>query len=665
VVISILNFTTFANLFRILPNYMINITLPDNSVKQFPAGTTAMQVALSISEGLARNVLAAKVDGQVWDATRPIDQDVRLQLLTWNDPEGKSAMWHSSAHLMAEAIEILYPGVKFGIGPDIENGFYYDMDFGSYQITPEDLKGIEAKMLELAREKQQYLRSSVSKPEALAYFTEKNDEYKLELISALADGEITFYETGKFTDLCRGPHLPDTSPIKAIKLLNIAGAYWRGDEKRKMLTRIYGITFPKQKELDEYLVLLEEAKKRDHRKLGKELELFTFSAKVGQGLPLWLPKGAQLRERLENFLKGLQRKAGYMPVITPHIGNVELYKTSGHFQKYGKDSFQPINTPIDGEQFMLKPMNCPHHCEIYNAKPRSYKDLPIRFAEFGTVYRYEQSGELHGLTRVRGFTQDDAHLFCRPDQLKAEFMAVIDIVLHIFRILDFKDYTAQISLRDPENKEKYIGSDENWEKAESAIIEASAEKGLRTTVELGEAAFYGPKLDFMVKDALGRKWQLGTIQVDYNLPERFELEYTGSDNQKYRPVMIHRAPFGSMERFVAVLLEHTAGNFPLWLTPDQVSILPISEKYLDYAKKVAQVLENSEIRALVDERNEKTGKKIRDAELMKIPYMLILGEKEEADGTVSVRKHGQGDLGTFSLSDFTSLISEETRKQLE
>jgi len=664
-VILILKFTTFANLFRILPNYMINITLPDNSVKQFPEGTTALQVALSISEGLARNVLAAKVDGQVWDATRPIDKDVHLQLLTWNDPEGKSAMWHSSAHLMAEAIELLYPGVKFGIGPDIENGFYYDMDFGDKQITPEDLKGIEAKMLELAREKQQYLRRSVSKPDALAYFTEKNDEYKLELISALADGEITFYETGKFTDLCRGPHLPDTSPIKAIKLLNIAGAYWRGDEKRKMLTRIYGITFPKQKELDEYLVLLEEAKKRDHRKLGKELELFTFSAKVGQGLPLWLPKGAQLRERLENFLKGLQRKAGYLPVITPHIGNVELYKTSGHFQKYGKDSFQPINTPIEGEQFMLKPMNCPHHCEIYNAKPRSYKDLPIRFAEFGTVYRYEQSGELHGLTRVRGFTQDDAHLFCRPDQLKAEFMAVIDIVLHIFRILDFKDYTAQISLRDPENKEKYIGSDENWEKAESAIIEASAEKGLRTTVELGEAAFYGPKLDFMVKDALGRKWQLGTIQVDYNLPERFELEYTGSDNQKYRPVMIHRAPFGSMERFVAVLLEHTAGNFPLWLTPDQVSILPISEKYLDYAKKVAQVLDNSEIRALVDERNEKTGKKIRDAELMKIPYMLILGEKEEADGTVSVRKHGQGDLGTFSLSDFTSLITEETRKQLE
>jgi threonyl-tRNA synthetase len=644
---------------------MINITLPDNSVRQYAAGTTAMQVALSISEGLARNVLAAKVNGEVWDATRPIDADSRLQLLTWNDPEGKSAMWHSSAHLMAEAIEILFPGVKFGIGPDVENGFYYDMDFGSYQITPEDLPRIEAKMVELAREKQAYQRRSVTKAEALSYFTTKNDEYKVELITDLQDGEITFYETGKFTDLCRGPHLPDTSPIKAVKLLNIAGAYWRGDEKRKMLTRIYGITFPKQKELDEYLVLLEEAKKRDHRKLGKELELFTFSQRVGQGLPLWLPKGAQLRERLENFLKGLQRKAGYMPVITPHIGNVELYKTSGHFQKYGKDSFQPINTPIEGEQFLLKPMNCPHHCEIYNARPRSYKDLPIRFAEFGTVYRYEQSGELHGLTRVRGFTQDDAHLFCRPDQLKDEFMAVIDIVLHIFRILDFKDYTAQISLRDPNNREKYIGSDENWEKAESAIIEAAAEKGLKTVVELGEAAFYGPKLDFMVKDALGRKWQLGTIQVDYNLPERFELEYTGSDNQKYRPVMIHRAPFGSMERFVAVLLEHTAGNFPLWLTPDQVTVLPISEKYLDYAKKVAYVLGNSEIRALVDERNEKTGKKIRDAELMKIPYMLIVGEKEEADGTVSVRRHGQGDLGTFSMNDFIIHITEETRKQLE
>ncbi len=644
---------------------MINITLPDKSVRQYPEGTSAMGVALSISEGLARNVLAAKVDGEVWDATRPINQDASLQLLTWNDVEGKGAMWHSSAHLMAEAIEILYPGVKFGIGPDIENGFYYDMDFGDKQITPEDLPAIEAKMLELARTKQNYTRREVTKAEALEFFTKKNDEYKLELISALEDGQITFYQTGDFVDLCRGPHLPDTSPVKAVKLLNIAGAYWRGDEKRKMLTRIYGITFPKQKELDEYLVLLEEAKKRDHRKLGKELELFTFSQKVGQGLPLWLPKGAQLRERLENFLKALQRKAGYMPVITPHIGNVELYKTSGHFQKYGKDSFQPINTPIEGEQFLLKPMNCPHHCEIYNAKPRSYKDLPIRFAEFGTVYRYEQSGELHGLTRVRGFTQDDAHLFCRPDQLKEEFMAVIDIVLHIFRILDFNDYTAQVSLRDPNNKEKYIGSDENWDKAEAAIIEAAAEKGLKTVVELGEAAFYGPKLDFMVKDALGRRWQLGTIQVDYNLPERFELEYTGSDNQKYRPVMIHRAPFGSMERFVAVLLEHTAGKFPLWLTPDQVIILPISEKYVEYSKKVAELLTNSEIRALIDERNEKTGKKIRDAELLKIPYMLIVGEKEEADGTVSVRKQSHGDLGILSIEKFISLIQEETAKQLE
>lgn len=624
-----------------------------------------MQVAISISEGLARNVLAAKVDGHVWDSMRPITHDARLQLLTWNDQEGKSTMWHSSAHLMAEAIEALYPGVKFGIGPDIENGFYYDMDFGDRTITPEDLRTIEAKMLELARQKQTYERKEVSKAEALAYFAKKNDEYKLELIADLPDGEISFYQSGSFTDLCRGPHLPDTGSIKAVKLLNIAGAYWRGDEKRKQLTRIYGITFPKQKELEEYLLLLEEAKKRDHRKLGKELELFTFSQKVGSGLPLWLPKGAQLRERLEMFLKNLQRQAGYLPVITPHIGNVELYKTSGHFQKYGKDSFQPINTPIEGEQFMLKPMNCPHHCEIYNSKPRSYKDLPVRYAEFGTVYRYEQSGELHGLTRVRGFTQDDAHLFCRPDQIKDEFKSVIDIVLHIFRILDFKNFTAQISLRDPENKEKYIGSDENWEKAERAIIEAAAEKGLDTVVELGEAAFYGPKLDFMVKDALGRKWQLGTIQVDYNLPERFELEYTGSDNQKHRPVMIHRAPFGSMERFVAVLLEHTAGNFPLWLTPEQAIILPISEKYLDYSKKVADVLANSEIRALVDERNEKTGKKIRDAELIKIPYMLIVGEKEESTDSVSVRKHGQGDLGTFSISEFVELVKEEIRKQLQ
>lgn len=644
---------------------MINITFPDNSVRQFPEGTTSMQVALSISEGLARNVLAAKVNDKVVDAMRPIHEDVKLQLLTWNDPEGKSTMWHSSAHLMAEAIEQLYTGVKFGIGPDIENGFYYDMDFGDRQITPEDLEAIEKRMLELAKEKQTYVRSEISKSDALRYFTDKKDEYKTELITDLNDGEITLYKSGTFTDLCRGPHLPDTSPIKAVKLLNIAGAYWRGDEKRKMLTRIYGITFTKQKELDEFLVKLEEAKKRDHRKLGKELELFTFSQRVGQGLPLWLPKGAQLRERLEQFLKNLQRKAGYMPVITPHIGNVELYKTSGHFQKYGKDSFQPISTPVEGEQFLLKPMNCPHHCEIFASKPRSYKDLPVRFAEFGTVYRYEQSGELHGLTRVRGFTQDDAHLFCRPDQLKDEFKSVIDIVLHIFKILKFDDYIAQVSLRDPENKEKYIGTDENWDKAESAIIEAAEEKGLRTIVEKGEAAFYGPKLDFMVKDALGRKWQLGTIQVDYNLPERFELEYTGADNQKHRPVMIHRAPFGSMERFVAVLLEHTAGNFPLWLTPDQAIVLPISEKYIDYAKKVAELLNNSEIRALVDERNEKTGKKIRDAEIAKIPFMLIVGEKEESEGTVSVRKHGQGDLGSFSISDFENLINEEIKTQLQ
>lgn len=644
---------------------MINITFPDNSVRQFPEGTNAMQVALSISEGLARNVLAAKVNDKVVDAMRPINEDVKLQLLTWNDTEGKATMWHSSAHLMAEAIEQLYPGVKFGIGPDIENGFYYDMDFGDRQITPEDLEAIEKKMLELAREKQTFTRSEVSKADALRHFSEKKDEYKIELITDLTDGEITLYKSGTFTDLCRGPHIPDTSSIKAVKLLNIAGAYWRGDEKRKMLTRIYGITFTKQKELDEFLVKLEEAKKRDHRKLGKELELFTFSQRVGQGLPLWLPKGAQLRERLEQFLKNLQRRAGYMPVITPHIGNVELYKTSGHFQKYGKDSFQPINTPIEGEQFLLKPMNCPHHCEIFASKPRSYKDLPIRFAEFGTVYRYEQSGELHGLTRVRGFTQDDAHLFCRPDQLKDEFKSVIDIVLHIFKILKFDDYIAQVSLRDPNNKEKYIGTDENWDKAESAIIEAAEEKGLRTIVETGEAAFYGPKLDFMVKDALGRKWQLGTIQVDYNLPERFELEYTGADNQKHRPVMIHRAPFGSMERFVAVLLEHTAGNFPLWLTPDQAIVLPISEKYIDFAKKVAELLNNSEIRALVDERNEKTGKKIRDAEIAKIPFMLIVGEKEEAEGTVSVRKHGQGDLGSFSISDFVNLINEEIKEQLQ
>ena len=644
---------------------MINITLPDNSVRQYPEGTTSFEIARSISEGLARNILSAEVNGEVWDANRPINSDAKLKLLTWENPEGKATMWHSSAHLMAEAIEQLFPGVKFGIGPDIENGFYYDMDFGDYEISAEDLEKIEKRMLDLAREKQVFNRKEVSKAQATQYFTDKNDEYKLELIRDLEDGTITFYESGTFTDLCRGPHLPDTSVIKAVKLLNIAGAYWRGDENRKQLTRIYGITFPKQKELTEYLILLEEAKKRDHRKLGKELELFTFSQKVGQGLPLWLPKGAILRDRLEQFLKKVQQRAGYQPVITPHIGNVNLYKTSGHFQKYGKDSFQPISTPVEGEQFMLKPMNCPHHCEIYSSKPRSYKDLPIRFAEFGTVYRYEQSGELHGLTRVRGFTQDDAHIFCMPDQLKSEFIAVIDIVLHIFKTLDFKEYTAQISLRDPKNTEKYIGSDENWEKAESAIMEAVEASGIEAVVEYGEAAFYGPKLDFMVKDALGRKWQLGTIQVDYNLPERFELEYIGNDNQKHRPVMIHRAPFGSMERFVAVLIEHSGGNFPLWLTPDQFIILPISEKYLDYSKKLLILLNNSEIRGLIDERSEKAGRKIRDAEMKKIPFMLVVGEKEEAEGTVSVRRHGQGDLGTFSIADFAELVNNEVKSVLQ
>jgi threonyl-tRNA synthetase len=644
---------------------MINITLPDNTVRQYPEGTSSLDIARSISEGLARNVLSATVNGEIWDATRPIFQDASLKLNTWDSTEGKFTMWHSSAHLLAEAVEQLYPGVKFGIGPAIENGFYYDMDFGDRQISSDDLKTIEDKMLALAREKQTYTRKDISKEEALSYFSNKNDEYKIELIQDLEDGQITFYESGTFTDLCRGPHLPDTTYIKAVKLLNIAGAYWRGDEKRKQLTRIYGITFPKQKELTDYLELLEEAKKRDHRKLGKELELFTFSQRVGQGLPLWLPKGAMLRDRLERFLRNVQQKAGYLPVITPHIGNVELYKTSGHFQKYGKDSFQPIDTPVEGEQFMLKPMNCPHHCEIFAAKPRSYKDLPLRFAEFGTVYRYEQSGELHGLTRVRGFTQDDAHLFCMPEQIKAEFISVIDIVLHIFRTLNFNDYTAQISLRDPNDREKYIGSDENWEKAESAIIEAVEEAGLKAVVEYGEAAFYGPKLDFMVKDALGRKWQLGTIQVDYNLPERFELEYIGSDNQKHRPIMIHRAPFGSMERFVAVLIEHTGGNFPLWLNPEQVIILPISEKYMDYSKKLSDILNNSEIRSQIDERSEKTGRKIRDAEIRKIPFMLIVGEKEEADGTVSVRRHGVGDLGSFTVDEFVNLVNKEVKEVMQ
>ncbi|MBP7678946.1 MAG: threonine--tRNA ligase [Bacteroidales bacterium] len=644
---------------------MINITFPDHSVRQFAEGVTGMEIAMSISEGLARNVLAAKVNGEVWDATRPIENDASLQLLTWNDTEGKATVWHSSAHLMAEAIEQLYPGVKFGIGPDIENGFYYDIDFLDYKITEEDLKKIEERMLALAREKQSFKRREVKKSEAVEYFTRKGDQYKLELIEGLNDGEITFYESGTFTDLCRGPHLPDTGVIKAVKLLNIAGAYWRGDEKRQMLTRIYGITFPKQKELDEYLLLLEEAKKRDHRNLGRDLELFTFSQKVGAGLPLWLPKGAELRERLEQFLKRVQRRAGYVQVITPHIGNVELYRTSGHLAKYGKDSFQPINTPIEGEQFFLKPMNCPHHCEIYKSKPKSYKDLPLRVAEFGTVYRYEQSGELHGLTRVRGFTQDDAHIFCTPEQLKDEFKGVIDIVLLIFKALDFKDYITQISLRDPANTEKYIGSDENWEKAQNAIIEVAKETGLNYEIVEGEAAFYGPKMDFMVRDALGRKWQLGTIQVDYNLPERFEMEYTGSDNEKHRPIMIHRAPFGSMERFVAVLLEHCAGNFPLWLTPEQVIILPISEKFTEYGKKVITLLQNSDIRALIDERSEKAGRKIRDAEIRKIPYMLIVGEKEEEGGTVSVRRHGQGDMGALPVEEFINLVKNEVEESLK
>jgi threonyl-tRNA synthetase len=642
---------------------MINITLPDNSVRNFPEGVTGLDIAKSISDGLARKVLAAKVDDEVWDATRPIGKDSRVKLLTWDDAEGKAAMWHSSAHLMAEAIELLYPGAKFGIGPDIENGFYYDIDFGPHQISSEDFKKIEDKILELAKEKQSYVRKNVSKADAIDYFTKKGDEYKIELLQDLEDGQITLYESGHFTDLCRGPHLPDTSPIKAVKLLNVAGAYWRGDETRKQLTRIYGITFPKAQELTDYLTMLEEAKKRDHRKLGRELELFTFSQRVGQGLPLWLPRGAALRERLENFLKKVQKKAGYQQVICPHIGNVELYKISGHYQKYGESSFRPITTPIPGEEFFLKPMNCPHHCEIYSSSPRSYRDLPIRLAEFGTVYRYEQSGELHGLTRVRGFTQDDAHIFCTPDQVKDEFKGVMEIVMLIFRSLKFEDFIVQISLRDVNNKEKYIGTDENWEKAERAILEVAEESGLNTVVVPGEAAFYGPKMDFMVKDAIGRKWQLGTIQVDYNLPERFELEYIGADNAKHRPVMIHRAPFGSMERFVAVLLEHTAGNFPLWLTPDQVIVLPISEKSMDYAKKVFSLLNNSEIRAQIDDRNEKAGKKIRDAELMKIPYMLVVGEREANEGTVSVRKHGSGDLGPQRIEEFITFIQEEIIKE--
>ncbi|MDP4209968.1 MAG: threonine--tRNA ligase [Bacteroidota bacterium] len=644
---------------------MIKITLPDQSVREYQEGVTGYEIASSLSNSLAKEVLAITVNGEVWDVTRPIKTDASIKLHKWDDAEGKHAFWHSSAHLMAEALEALYPGVKFGIGPAIENGFYYDIDLGEQSISDTDLPKIEAKMLELARTKAPYVRTEVSKADAMTFFGGKGEIYKTELISELADGTISFYKQGNFTDLCRGPHLPETGLIKAIKLLSVAGAYWRGSEKNKQLTRIYGISFPKQKMLDEYLELLEQAKLRDHRKLGKELELFAFSQKVGQGLPLWLPKGAKLRENLELFLRKVQREYGYDQVITPHIGNKELYVTSGHYEKYGKDSFQPITTPAEGEEFLLKPMNCPHHCEIYKTKPRSYKDLPLRFAEFGTVYRYEQSGELHGLTRVRGFTQDDAHLFCRPDQIKEEFCKVIDIIFRIFKALDFKDFIAQVSLRDPNNKEKYIGSDENWEKAESAIIEAAAEKGLNTIVEYGEAAFYGPKLDFMVKDAIGRKWQLGTIQVDYNLPERFELEYVGADNQRHRPVMIHRAPFGSMERFVAVLLEHTAGKFPLWLTPDQVVVLPISEKYEDYAKKVFTFLNNCDIRTLLDDRNEKIGKKIRDNELKRIPYLLIVGEKEAESESVAVRKQGEGDKGSMTLKEFASFIESEVAGQLQ
>lgn len=640
---------------------MISITLPDGSVRQYDKGITSMQIASSISEGLARNVLAAEVDGQVWDAGRSIEQDSNVKLLTWNDASGKSTFWHSSAHLLAEALEALYPGTKFGIGPAIETGFYYDVDFGDREFSSDEFKKIEDKVIELAKTKAEYIRKPVSKADAIEYFTEKDDEYKLDLIKDLPDGAITFYTQGNFTDLCRGPHIPNTGFIKAVKLMSVAGAYWRGDETRKQLTRIYGVTFPKASELTEYLHMIEEAKKRDHRKLGKELELFAFSEKVGMGLPLWLPKGTALRERLTNFLQKAQVKAGYEQVITPHIGHKNLYVTSGHYEKYGADSFQPIKTPQEGEEFFLKPMNCPHHCEIYKTKPRSYKDLPVRLAEFGTVYRYEQSGELHGLTRVRGFTQDDAHLFCRPDQVKDEFKKVIDLVLYVFKALGFENYTAQVSLRDPENKAKYIGTDENWALAESAIIEAAAEKGLNTVVELGEAAFYGPKLDFMVRDALGRKWQLGTIQVDYNLPERFELEYTGSDNLKHRPVMIHRAPFGSMERFIAVLIEHCAGNFPLWLSPEQFIILPISEKYEEYAKKLSDVLKDSDICGLIDFRDEKIGRKIRDAEVKKIPYMLVVGEKEAAEGMVSVRKHGQGDLGSMSIEDFKEQIIKEIK----
>ncbi len=643
---------------------MINITFPDNSVKQFEAGVTPLQIAESISPRLAQDVLAASVNDEEWDLTRPIDSDASLKLFKWDDAEGKHAFWHSSAHLLAEALQQLYPGVKFGIGPAVENGFYYDIDPGENQITSADFAKIEKKMIELAQQKNEIVRKDISKADALKLFGDRGEEYKCELISELEDGHITTYTQGSFTDLCRGPHIPTTAPIKAVKITSLAGAYWRGDEKRNQLVRVYGISFPKKKMLDEYLVMLEEAKKRDHRKLGKEMELFAFSQNVGAGLPLWLPKGAALRDRLEQFLRKIQKQYGYQQVITPHIGNKMLYVTSGHYAKYGKDSFQPIHTPEEGEEYLLKPMNCPHHCEIFRAFPRSYRDLPLRLAEFGTVYRYEQSGELHGLTRVRGFTQDDAHIFCAPDQIKTEFLKVMDIIFYIFKALKFDNFEAQISLRDPNNKEKYIGSDENWHLAEQAIIEACEEKGLKARKELGEAAFYGPKLDFMVKDAIGRRWQLGTIQVDYNLPERFQLEYTGADNQKHRPVMIHRAPFGSMERFVAVLLEHTAGRFPLWLAPDQAVVLPISEKFNDYAFEVAKQLNAADVRTIVDDRNEKIGKKIRDNELKRIPYLLIVGEKEAENGEVSVRKQGEGDKGTMKIAIFAENLTKEVNEMI-
>lgn len=638
---------------------VVKITLPDGSAREYPLGVKGIEIAQSISEGLARNALSIEVNGEIWDLSRSIHTDASIKIFTWNDKGGKYAFWHSSAHLFAEALEALYPGVKFGIGPPIENGFYYDVDLGETPFGDEELISVEKKMQELAKANSQFVRSEVSKSEALEYFTKKDDPYKLELIDGLEDGTITFYQQGNFVDLCRGPHIPSTAPIKAIKLLSVAGAYWRGNEKNKMLKRIYGITFPKQKELEEYLYMLEEAKKRDHRKLGKELELFAFSEKVGMGLPLWLPKGTILRERLEQFMRRVQVRAGYEPVVTPHIGSKQLYITSGHYEKYGKDSFQPIRTPDESEEFLLKPMNCPHHCEIYKVKPRSYKDLPIRYAEFGTVYRYEQSGELHGLTRVRGFTQDDAHIFCRPDQVKSEFIKVIDLVLFVFSALGFENFTAQVSLRDPENKAKYIGEDDLWDRAEREIQEAADERGLKTVAVKGEAAFYGPKLDFMVKDALGRSWQLGTIQVDYQLPQRFELEYIGSDNQKHCPVMIHRAPFGSLERFIAVLIEHCAGNFPLWLAPVQIAVLPISERFNEYGQKVLDILKESDIRGFLDDRNEKIGRKIRDSEVNKVPFMLLVGEKEAAENKVAVRKHGEGDKGVMDLSDFVSTFSKD------